>query len=180
MATTACVALGSNLGEPAVTLEKAAGRMDGIIPGVRLAACSRIWLTAPQAIERMELPLPEALRERAGGQGAATDPWYANMAARLECGPYVSPETLFEALMCLEAELGRDRTMESRWGPRVIDIDLLTFGDETRNSAKLTLPHPRMLERAFVVFPLAEVAPELVPPEILKRLSFSVSGTMIF
>jgi len=212
METTACVALGSNLGEPAATLDRAAGRMNGIIPGVRLAARSRIWLTAPQVLHKFEYPLPEALKERggqageypsgtsalpevpnsrsdsaSGGSGRETAgtcapgvSWYANMVVRLECGPGVTPESLFDALMGLEAELGRNRIMETRWGPRVIDIDLLTFGDETRNSRRLTLPHPRMLERAFVVLPLAEAAPGLVSPDILKRLSFSSSGTMIF
>ena len=213
METTACVALGSNLGEPAATIDRAAGRMHGILPGVRLAARSRIWLTAPQVLQKFDYPLPEALKDRGGRAGdsrsgalvprevpdTASDSstgvsggretgspsatgvsWYANMVVRLECGPSVTPESLFDALMRLEAELGRNRIMETRWGPRVIDIDLLTFGDETRNTGRLKLPHPRMMERAFVVLPLAEAAPELVSADILKRLSFSSSGTMIF
>jgi len=215
----ACVALGSNLGEPAATLHKAAIRMHGIIPGVRLAARSRLWLTAPQELEPMPVVLPEVLRawldgkdagRRGRGSGPApagycggvagagegnassppspplappsappSSPWYANMAVRLECGPEVTPESLFEALMRLEAELGRNRLMERRWGPRLIDIDLLTFGDQTRDTPRLTLPHPRMFERAFVLLPLAEVAPEVIPPEKSQGLSFASSGTML-
>jgi 2-amino-4-hydroxy-6-hydroxymethyldihydropteridine diphosphokinase len=102
------------------------------------------------------------------------------MAVRLECAPSVTPEALFEALMALEAELGRNRIMENRWGPRVIDIDLLAFGDERRSSPCLTLPHPRMHERAFVLLPLAEVAPEAATPELIGGLSFTASGTLLF
>lgn len=102
------------------------------------------------------------------------------MAARLECAPRVTPEALFEALMALEAEMGRDRIMERRWGPRVIDIDLILFSGETRATPWLTLPHPRWEMRAFVALPLAEVAPGAVSPEIFQRLSFCSSGTMLF
>jgi 2-amino-4-hydroxy-6-hydroxymethyldihydropteridine diphosphokinase len=187
--TAAFVALGSNLGEPAATLSRAAGRMDGILPGVRLAARSRIWQTAPHELQAMEPPRPECLRElcvddRAvapdGGVKQEAGPWYANMVVRLDCPPGITAESLFEALMALESELGRNRLMERRWGPRMIDIDLLIFGNETRSTPRLTLPHPRMFERAFVVLPLAEIAPEQVDAKIVAGLSFSASGTMIF
>ncbi|MFP5222221.1 MAG: 2-amino-4-hydroxy-6-hydroxymethyldihydropteridine diphosphokinase [Acidobacteriota bacterium] len=230
---TALVALGSNLGEPSATLHRAAGRMHGILPGVRLAARSRIYHSAPHELARLEYPWPEVLRpavqagkfmrsgaesqgdsvrdERESGlrkpqtrhpetrqldpsagqtsrETAAAGPvpirpatpWYANMAARLECAPDIAPEVLFEALMALEAELGRNRIMEKRWGPRIIDIDLLTFGRQIRSTPRLTLPHPRMALRAFVLLPLAEIAPEEVSPEIFEGLSFSASDTMIF
>nr|WP_279343502.1 2-amino-4-hydroxy-6-hydroxymethyldihydropteridine diphosphokinase [Fundidesulfovibrio terrae] len=173
--------MGSNLGEPAATLHRAAGRMHGILPGVRLAARSRVWHTAPLGMAAMEYPRPECQREVVTGPAAAaTSPWYANMAVRLDCPPDVTPEALFEALMALEAELGRNRVMETRWGPRVIDIDLLAFGAETRATPRLTLPHPRMFERAFVLLPLEEVAPETATPERIDCLSFTASGTMIF
>lgn len=177
----AYVALGSNLGEPAATLSLAARRMDGILPGVRLAARSRIWHTAPNELEAMGYPRPECLRSGDFQTGCnRTSPWYANMVVRLECGAGITPEALFESLMALEAELGRDRLMEKRFGPRFIDIDLLAFGDETRRSHRLTLPHPRMLSRPFVLLPLAEVAPELGVERILEGLSFTASGTMVF
>jgi len=185
----AFVALGSNLGEPAATLSRAAGRMDGILPGVRLAARSRIWQTAPHEMEAMEHPRPEFLGKHCGDGGALSQNgglketaglWYANMVVRLDCPARVTAENLFESLMSLESELGRNRLMERRWGPRFIDIDLLAFGNETRNTSRLTLPHPRMFDRAFVVLPLAEIAPELVDAKVIAGLSFSASGTMIF
>jgi len=92
---------------------------------------------------------------------------------------YVVPEELFEALMALEAELGRSRVLESRWGPRPIDIDLLLFGDAIRSTPRLTLPHPRIWLRPFVLLPLSEVAPEVVSREKIEGLSFSSSETVL-
>ncbi len=102
------------------------------------------------------------------------------MVVRLECAPEVTARSLFSALMELEARLGRNRVMERRWGPRILDVDLLLFGDERSDDPAMILPHPRMWERAFVLLPLREVAPELVPDERLGDLSFSHSGTIIF
>jgi len=173
--------------------------MDGILPGVRLAARSRIYHSAPHELARLEYPWPEVLGPSAQGtapslpEGPNADaltggsapirpatPWYANMVVRLDCAPGITPDTLFETLMALEAELGRNRIMENRWGPRVIDIDLLTFGNETRSTLRLTLPHPRIAQRAFVVLPLSEIAPEEVSPDIVEGLSFCASDTMLF
>ena len=156
----AFVALGSNLGEPARTLQRCALALDSLLPGVRLAARSSIWQTAPL--------------------GPPDQPWYANMVLRLECAPEVTARALFAALMELEARLGRNRVLERRWGPRILDVDLLLFGDEHSTDPVMTLPHPRMWERAFVLLPLREVAPEMVPEERLEGLSFSHSGTIIF
>ncbi len=156
----ACVALGANLGQPVRTIARAAGRMDGILPGVRLAARSRVYHTAPL--------------------GPPDQPWYANMVARLDCPADMAPETLFEALMTLEADLGRNRLLERRWGPRVLDVDLLCMGAHVRDSARLTLPHPLMWTRAFVLLPLADVAPEMVTPQMLDALHFRASVSIIF
>jgi len=152
--------------------------MDGILPGVRLAARSRIYHSAPHELARLEYPWPEVFR--AVGEAPPATPWYANMAVRLECAPQVTPEALFEALMLLEAELGRNRLMEPRWGARFLDIDMLAFGRERRSTAHLTLPHPRMAQRTFVLLPLAEIAPEEVAPGNFEGLSFSACDTMIF
>ncbi|MFP5239790.1 MAG: 2-amino-4-hydroxy-6-hydroxymethyldihydropteridine diphosphokinase, partial [Acidobacteriota bacterium] len=134
--------------------------LDGLLPGVRVAARSRMWHTAPF--------------------GPPGQPWYANMVLRLECAPEVTARELFQALMELEARLGRNRVLERRWGPRILDVDLLLFGDERSGDPAMILPHPRMWERAFVLLPLREVAPELVPEETLEGLSFPHSGTIIF
>lgn len=150
--------LGSNLGRPVHTIFEAARRMDGLLPGVRLAACSSVHHTAPL--------------------GPADQPWYANAAAALDVSPHVTPQALFDALCALEADLGRNRVFERRFGPRPADIDLLLFGRTRLASQRLTLPHPRLAERAFVLVPLAEIAPDLILPgglgvhEALGRLSF--------
>jgi 2-amino-4-hydroxy-6-hydroxymethyldihydropteridine diphosphokinase len=70
------------------------------------------------------------------------------------------PPALLERAQDVERDFGRDRSREQRWGPRTLDIDLIAYDDVTRTTPMLTLPHPRALERAFVLMPLAEVAPE--------------------
>ena len=72
----------------------------------------------------------------------------------------LKPEALLERVKRLEVELGREPT--ERWGPRVIDIDLITYGDVTLKTERLTLPHPELFNRAFVLVPLAEIAPDLM------------------
>jgi len=139
--------------------------MDGLLPGVRLAACSSIYHTAPL--------------------GPPDQPWYANAVAALDVAPDVTPRALFEALCALEAGLGRNRVFERRFGPRMADIDLLLFGQARIERARLTLPHPRLSERAFVLAPLAEIAPDLILPggvgvaEALGRLSFVCRRSII-
>ncbi len=85
----------------------------------------------------------------------------------------LSPKTLLAAVQAIENRLGRVR--EERWGPRVIDIDIIALGEEVSNDPALTLPHPRAAERAFVLVPLAEIAPDLklgkdTVADILARL----------
>jgi 2-amino-4-hydroxy-6-hydroxymethyldihydropteridine diphosphokinase len=69
-------------------------------------------------------------------------------------------------LLAIERKNGRNRLNELRWGPRVLDCDILLFGERRLQTASLTLPHPRMAERAFVLIPLAEIAPDLVIPNL--------------
>jgi len=166
---TAYVALGANLGEPVKTVLRAVECLDGILTGVRVVARSRVWHTAAHELEDFPRPEPSVLRRegRAGGLEGAGAPWYANGVARLECAASVTPEALFDALMALEAALGRNRLFERRYGPRVIDIDLLMFGHAARNTPRLTLPHPRMLERPFVLGPLREVLTDEAAPNAL-------------
>lgn len=95
--------------------------------------------------------LYETLPVGPGGQGL-----YLNAAAVLETTR--SPHELLAGLLGIERALGRDRPSGERWGPRVIDLDLLLYGEQTLSVPGLTLPHPRMCERAFVLVPLAEVA----------------------
>lgn len=118
-------------------------------------------------------------------QDLRDQPWFANQMARLVVDPEIwAPEGVLSSLMAVEAQLGRTRGKPG--GPRVIDIDLLLFGDRTMRSEYLTLPHPRMLERAFVLVPLLELAPDLVLPdgtplaEALGRVRHRVEGRKIW
>ncbi len=90
--------------------------------------------------------------------GVADQPAFINACLQLETG--LGPHALLARAQSVERALGRERGHEQRWGPRPIDIDLLTYDELTLETAELTLPHPRMLTRAFVLVPLAEIVPE--------------------
>lgn len=91
--------------------------------------------------------------------GPADQPPFLNAVVALRPdAPWDAPEPLLEALLGIEAEQGRTRRV--RWAARTLDLDLLAFGARRRTSPGLTLPHPRLLERAFVLAPLLEVAPD--------------------
>ncbi len=96
-------------------------------------------------------------------QGEVKDqPWFSNAVVRLQVASDVwAPEGFLSTIQAIETQMGRIRG-EIEGGPRVIDLDLLTFGDTEMHTEYLTLPHPRMLERAFVLVPLRDVAPKLV------------------
>lgn len=93
------------------------------------------------------------------------------------CATGLDPEALLQGLQEIERDLGRVRDPERPWGPRAIDIDILLFGDITMDSATLTIPHPRLTERAFVLLPLVNTEPAIVIPgagfarDLLARLS---------
>jgi 2-amino-4-hydroxy-6-hydroxymethyldihydropteridine diphosphokinase len=135
--TKAFIALGSNLGDRLAHLLAA---VDGL-PDV--VALSPIYETDP-----------------VGGpdQGA-----YLNCVVELATD--LDPRTLLAA--CHAVEAAADRTRDVRWGPRTLDADVLLVGDTVLDDEELTIPHPRMWERRFVLQPLADLAPELVPPELL-------------
>jgi len=138
--TQACVALGSNLGDRAANLERA---VEGLraAPGVRVCAVSPLYETDPVG-------------------GPQQGP-YLNGAVAIETT--LSPESLLELLRGLETRAGRSRGSE-RDVPRTLDLDLLLYGAEKRDAPGLVVPHPRMQERAFVLVPLADVAPDAVHP----------------
>ncbi len=117
--------------------------------------------------------------------GLRDQPWFHNQIAWLSLSPDISPFQLLRALQGIENAMGRVREGE-RYGPRVIDLDILLFGDAVIAEEELTVPHPRLRQRAFVLVPLAELAPGLVFPdgerieEALSKRSFKISGNVLF
>ena len=143
---TVLVALGSNLGDRRAHLEQALGRL-AAVPGVRSVQAGDVFETAPVG-------------------GPPQGP-YLNACALLETS--LAPHAVLAALRAVEAVASRVR--HERWGPRTLDLDLLLHGDTLQEDSDLTVPHPRMLERAFVLVPAAELAPGLVHPGVGRTLS---------
>ena len=129
--------LGANVGD-AMTQLAAAVELIGDLDGVTVEEVSSVYATPPW-------PPPDDPRH-------VPQDDYLNLVVRARAD--IGPETLLAATLELEGLLGRDRTDEQRWGPRPIDIDLLVHGDELRDLPELTVPHPRITQRAFVVVPL--------------------------
>ena len=135
--TTAYLGLGSNLGDRKRNLTKALERMS---PQVKVGQLSSIYETEPI--------------------GYGQQPLFLNTVCRISTE--LSPEQLLSLVKEVEAKLGRVPSFPN--APRLIDIDILFYGNEVISSQELTIPHPRLAERAFVLVPLAEIAPELVHP----------------
>lgn len=143
-AVTAYVALGANLGDAAQTLRDALHNLDHA-PGLRLVKASSLYRTAP--IE-------------------SSGPDYVNAVA--EVSTTLTAPDLLTALQAIENAAGRERPYRN--APRTLDLDLLLYGDARIESPDLTVPHPRMGERAFVLMPLAEIAPNLVGEDALRAV----------
>lgn len=118
-------------------------------------------------------------------QGYKDQPWFCNCVVRLKAASDIwAPEGLLSTLQAVEAQMGRTRG-EIVGGPRNIDLDLLMFGDVEMQGEYLSLPHPRMMERAFVLVPLRDIAPGLVfrdgrtIDQALSSLSYTLNGRNI-
>lgn len=135
-AITAFIALGANLGDARATLQQALAQLGGL-PGTRLVRSSSLYRTAPVD---------------------SSGPDYLNAVAEVETT--LPAHDLLQALQQLEQAAGRERPYYN--APRTLDLDILLYGDAPINSPHLQVPHPRMGERAFVLVPLAEIAPERV------------------
>ena len=136
--TRAYLGLGSNLGDRRALLRQAIEALDW--GDVSVVERSRVYETTP-----------------VGGPDGQPD--FLNQVIGVETS--LDAHALWERCSAVEASLGRSRDHEARWGPRAIDIDVLTFGDLVVAEPDLEIPHPRMAERAFVLVPLAEIAPDL-------------------
>jgi 2-amino-4-hydroxy-6-hydroxymethyldihydropteridine diphosphokinase len=135
----ALLALGGNVGDVRQTFERAiAALCDG--RDVRLVARSSDYATPPWGVE--------------------DQPRFINCCMAIATA--LTPHALLARAQAVERQFGRDRAHERRWGPRTLDIDLLAYDDITLDEPDLTLPHPRLFERAFVLVPLAEIVPERV------------------
>jgi 2-amino-4-hydroxy-6-hydroxymethyldihydropteridine diphosphokinase len=132
----ALIALGGNVGDVRATFPKAISNILGMAQATLLARSSD-YRTPPWGEE-------------------AQDP-FINACVEIETS--LDPHALLFTLHKIEKRFGRDRTKEQRWGPRTLDLDLLAYDDAVINQPDLTLPHPRLFERAFVLVPLAEIAP---------------------
>jgi 2-amino-4-hydroxy-6-hydroxymethyldihydropteridine diphosphokinase len=135
----AFIALGGNVGDVRATIDSAIAILcDG--PDVRLLARSSDYRTPPW--------------------GITDQPPFTN--AVIAVSTTLAPHPLLARAQACERALGRDRAHEQHWGPRTIDLDILAYDDLILNDATLTLPHPHLFERAFVLVPLAEIAPDRV------------------
>jgi 2-amino-4-hydroxy-6-hydroxymethyldihydropteridine diphosphokinase len=136
-AHSALIALGGNVGDVRATFRKAIAHICGMTQGV-LQARSSDYRTPPW-----------------GDEDQAP---FVNACIELETA--LDPHALLFVLHRVEQKFGRDRANERRWGPRTLDLDLIAYDDVSLQKPELTLPHPRLFERAFVLVPLAEIAPD--------------------
>ena len=143
MKKTVYLSLGSNLGDRAANLQDAIQRLEGL---GAVTAQSSFYETEPREMERQ--------------------PWFLNCALALETE--LMPRQLLSRVLGLEQAMGRRRIQPK--GPRSIDIDILLFGGSVVDTATLTIPHPAMHERRFVLEPLAEIAPEVRHPVFKKTV----------
>lgn len=141
---TVAIALGSNVGDRHDHLAFAFEAL-ARLPKTRLVARAPVFETAPLAAPGVD----------PGGP-------YLNSAAIIET--MLEPRDLLDRLHDIELQRGRHRSAEWRWAPRTLDLDILTYGDRIMNEPRLTIPHPRLHERLFVLEPLAAIAPDLMIP----------------
>lgn len=138
--TEAFIALGSNLGDARAQVLHGFDALAGL-PGTQLLSRSPLYLTPPW--------------------GVLDQPPFVNAVARVDTT--LTPHALLDALLGIERAAGRVRDGE-RWGPRTLDLDVLHMGAMVLSDERLSLPHPRIHERAFVLLPLHDLAPDLVLP----------------
>ena len=149
----AYIGVGSNLGDSRAQVLAAFGKL-GELPRTRLVLTSRLYLSRPF--------------------GPVAQPDFVNAVAGLITR--LDSASLLDHLHAIEIAMGRPRQHE-RWGPRTIDLDLLAHGGERRSDARLTLPHPGIVERNFVLYPLADIAPDLELPGLGRIADLAAAVT---
>jgi len=140
----AFISIGSNLGDRSANCTRARRLLEAA--GIRVVACSRQYRTEPW--------------------GFTDQPWFLNMAVKVES--QLRPRELLEELKHIEREMGREKGR--RWGPRVIDLDILLYGSEVVDEPDLHIPHPLMHEREFALRPLCEISPDAMHPLLKKTV----------
>lgn len=133
---TAYIGLGGNVGDVVKTMAGALKQFDDN-KGISVLAVSNVYRTSPWGVEDQD--------------------WFHNACAKLAVS--LQPIELLDECLKIEQHYGRERRI--RWGPRTLDLDVLLFGSQSIETDRLTVPHPRMTEREFVVLPLADIAPDL-------------------
>jgi len=151
---SAIIALGGNVGDVRTTFRKAIANICGMTQGT-LEARSGDYATPPW------------------GDDQQAD--FINACVEIETS--LDPHALLFTLHKIEAKFGRDRAHERRWGPRTLDLDLIAYDDVRIDQQELTLPHPRLFERAFVLVPLTEIAPDRMIADRRVRDALAVLTT---
>jgi len=146
------IAIGSNLGDRAANCARAI-ELIGLLQGAELVRKSSLYETEPWGVS---------------DQGRFIN-------AAIEVRTSLEPQELLKALKAIEAGMGRKDGL--RWGPRVIDLDIIFYGEMIVEEKGLTIPHPRLSERAFVLAPLNEIAPDFMHPVLKKTVSELLSQT---
>lgn len=144
--SVAFIGLGSNMGDKIANVKKAIEEL-GKIPGNEVLAISSLYKTEPV--------------------GDIEQDWFINAAAKIETA--LSPQRLLKTLLDIEKDMGRVR--EIKWGPRIIDLDILLYDDLILEEEGLIIPHPYLHERGFVLAPMAEIAPDVIHPRLMRGMS---------
>lgn len=145
--TTAYLSIGSNIGERLKFIEQAVSFL-GLCEEIEVVQTSALYETEPWGVKDQN--------------------WFLNVA--VEINTTLSPQDLLVKCNQIESTLGRNRDVEKRWGERTVDIDIVFYGKQIINTDILVVPHTRMHERAFVLVPMLEIAPEFVHPIFNKSM----------
>lgn len=145
--TTAYLSIGSNIGERLKFIEQAVSFL-GLCEEIEVVQTSALYETEPWGVKDQN--------------------WFLNVA--VEINTTLSPQDLLVKCNQIESTLGRNRDVEKRWGERTVDIDIIFYGKQIINTDILVVPHTRMHERAFVLVPMLEIAPEFVHPIFNKSM----------